>query len=215
MTPSVPRVQAVRELNRHLVACPHCDTLYQRPVLGDNQRLRCTRCNSVVLTRKAAGAERLLAYMLASLILYVVAVSFPFLSMSKAGLSNQISVLSAVGILVQSDMLGLAALVGLFILVIPMVRIVLLMLAALVAHAKWRTGTAHALIIRIAQTVTPWSMAEIFMVGTTVSLVKVGKLATISTGPAFWALASLMIALALGTASMCRSTLWQYVRDGR
>ena len=50
------------------------------------------------------------------------------------------------------------------------------------------TPWSHAaFVFRMAEAMQPWAMAEIFIIGTAVALVKIGGLATISLGPAFWA----------------------------
>ena len=47
--------------------------------------------------------------------------------------------------------------------------------------------------MRWAEWIEPWAMAEIFMVGVVVSLVKVSDLASLNVGPAFWSLLCLIL----------------------
>ncbi|MEM1092793.1 MAG: paraquat-inducible protein A, partial [Pseudomonadota bacterium] len=68
---------------------------------------------------------------------------------------------------------------------------------------------------RLAQQIEPWAMVEIFMLGVVVSLVKIGKLATISVGPAFWALAVLLLIMSYNTNVLCRDTAWSIIRRER
>jgi len=206
------RRRAVEALNRELIACPFCDALWSRPTLRQGERAQCGRCHSVILTNKRQSAERTIALMVASLILYVVAVSFPFMSMERSGLSNEISVIDAVGVLWGSDMFLLAGACAAFILVFPLLRILLLLFVGVSLHHAHRTGTPHALSYRLAQAIEPYSMAEIFMIGVIVSLVKVGSLASLWMGPAFWALTGLMVLMALGASAVCRDTIWQDIR---
>ena len=55
-------------------------------------------------------------------------------------------------------------------------------------------------------------MAEIFMLGVIVSLVKVGELADVELGPAFWAMASLNVVLYLTSVVNTRDSLWRQIR---
>lgn len=206
------RRSAIDTLNRAWIACPYCDALWPRPHLEEGESARCGRCHSVILTNKRQSAERTIALMTASLILYAVAVSFPFMSMERSGLSNEISVVDAVGVLWSSDMQVLAVFCAAFILVFPLARIVLLLFVGISLFNNHKTGKPHAWSYRLAQTIEPWSMAEIFMIGVIVSLVKVGSLATIGLGPAFWALFGLIILLTMGASAVCRDTIWSDIR---
>ena len=51
-------------------------------------------------------------------------------------------------------------------------------------------------------------MAEIFVIGTAVALVKVAGLATVSFGTAFWALCGLIIVTALKNAFLSEGAIW-------
>ncbi|MEM6534046.1 MAG: paraquat-inducible protein A [Pseudomonadota bacterium] len=206
------RQAAIEALNLRYIACPSCDELWLRPQLGEGEHAKCGRCGTTILTNKRRSAERTIALMLASVILYVVAISFPFMKMERSGLSNEISVIDAVNILWVNDMPTLAAICACLILLFPLTRILLLLMLGMVVHGRGQTGPMHAFFFRTAQTLEPWTMAEIFMIGVIVSLVKVGKLATITVGPAFWAMSGLIILLAMGASAVCRDTIWQDIR---
>ena len=51
-------------------------------------------------------------------------------------------------------------------------------------------------------------MAEIFMVGVVVSMVKVSTLANLQVGLAFWSLLVLVAILVLINLTLCRDTVW-------
>ncbi len=151
--------------------------------------------------------------MVASLIVYAVAVSYPFLEMSRAGISNEISVIDSVGVLWESDMHLLAILSGLLILLFPLLRVLLLCGLAGAIYRQRPVGDAFARVARLAQSLEPWSMADIFMLGVIVSLVKVGTLVDISVGAAFWGMTALVVFLTAGAVAACRDSTWQYLRE--
>ena len=206
------RMREIDRLNRNLIACPACDAIWERPVLAPKEEAKCKRCHSTILTNKHRSAERTVAFMIASLVLYAVAISFPFMRMERSGLSNEISVIDAVAILANNSMLILALICAGLILLFPLLRIVLLLFVGLSLFRKQSTARPHALSFRLAQTLEPWTMAEIFMIGVIVSLVKVGKLADIYLGPAFWGMAALIVTMALGASAVCRDTIWHDIR---
>ncbi len=195
-----------------LLVCRNCDAVWLRPQLKVGERARCSRCHSVILTNKVRASDRTLALMVASLILFLIAVSFPFMAMERSGLSNQISVIDAVLALWSNDMPLLGAASALFVLVFPLIRMLLLIHVFGALRLRRRLGPLAARSLRLAQDLDPWAMVEIFMIGVIVSLVKVGDLARISVGPAFWALTALIVVLTMTTAMWCRDTAWDDMR---
>ena len=60
----------------------------------------------------------------------------------------------------------------------------------------------------MAEALKPWSMVEIFVVGVAVSMVKIAGLASITFGPAAWALGMLVLITALKDNLICKWTIW-------
>lgn len=58
-------------------------------------------------------------------------------------------------------------------------------------------------------------MAEIFIIGVAVALVKVSGLARVGLGPAFWAFAALLVVTILTDSSICRLTVWKTLKTRR
>ena len=64
---------------------------------------------------------------------------------------------------------------------------------------------------RLSEALQPWSMAEIFVIGTGVALVKIAGLASISFGPAFWAFCALIIVTVLKNIYMSKWAIWEAI----
>lgn len=206
------RRRRVAKINGAYIACPSCDALWPRPLLAEGERAICGRCHSVILTNKRRSAERTVALMTASLIVYVVTIAFPFIGLERSGISNEISVLDAVGALWRNEMHVLAVICACFILIFPLARIASLLFLGGILFMRGDTGETHARAFRLAEAIEPWTMAEIFIIGVIVSLVKVGKLADVTVGPAFWSMATLVVFLAMGASAVCRDTIWHSIR---
>jgi paraquat-inducible protein A len=58
-----------------------------------------------------------------------------------------------------------------------------------------------------------WNMAEVFLVGVLVSLMKLGTLATLSIGTSFWAYVALIICLTAAIASIHPRELWYRLEE--
>ena len=192
-----------------LVACPQCDTLHVARSLPDNARAHCQRCGIVLMTSKPAAMARILSLALTAFIMMIAAVSFPFLTLDAGGLHNATSVIDAVLAFNDGLAFPLAIAVAFFIVVIPLMRLMALIyaLGPLVRDQKPRQGARTA--FGIAEKLRPWSMAEIFIVGVTVALIKVAGLAVVTIGPAVWAFAGVVVITVLKDQLICRYSIWE------
>ena len=197
-----------------LIACPRCDALHIERELESGETARCVRCNMVLASPQAGAFTRIIALSFTSLVLMVGAVFFPFLEISRMGFGNATSLFGVAmafsdGALLPLTVALLATIVGL-----PVLRAMLLVYT-LLPLSQGRAPFRHAVTaFRLSEALRPWSMAEIFVIGTAVALVKVGGLATISFGPAFWAFCGLIVVNAASNAFTSAATIWDAIEDG-
>jgi len=146
-------------------------------------------------------------------VLLLLSLFTPFLSLSRAGIESSISVLDAVQSLWNSQMrwLGLATLA--LIVLLPLGRLVLMAYVLLRLRLRRKVRQSMRLAFRWAVKLEPWAMADIFMVGVVVSLVKISTLAKLSVGIAFWALLALVGVSWLINSTLCKDTIWARLRQ--
>ena len=174
-----------------LLACPHCDALHResprRPKAGGCDA---SRCDAVMMTNRPSAIDRTLAASFASVILMVGALLFPFLELSTFGLQPQgLGARRGARLFQRAD--GAARRRGRN------------------AHRRHpadprrlRSPTSSCRCVSAARrrparrpssgsppVSSRGPMAEIFIIGVVVALVKVAGIAAITLGPAFWALA--------------------------
>lgn len=192
-----------------LVACPQCDTLHQARILPENARAYCQRCGTILMWSQPAAIAQILSLSLTAFIMMIAAISFPFLTLDAGGLQNATSVIDAILAFKDGFAFPLAVAVAFFIVVIPLLRLAALIYALdpLVRKRKPRQGARTA--FGLAEQLRPWSMAEIFIVGVTVALVKVAGLAAVTIGPAFWAFAGVVVITVLKNQMICRYSIWE------
>ncbi len=214
MTIAAGKPEEQTDLN-HLVACPGCDLLHHCRTLEKGEYARCRRCGDVIQTRKPHTIDRSLAAVLASIVLLLVSLCLPFLSLSRAGIASSISVLDAVAALWFNHMRWLALLTLAFIVLLPLTRLLLLgwVLWRIRFKRKIRRGMRTA--FRWSIRMEPWAMAEIFMVGVVVSLVKISTLANLHTGLAFWSLLILIAISCYINLVLCKDTIWAILTGKR
>ena len=197
-----------------LVACHECDLLHEKLDLEVGVVARCVRCNASLYTNKHNSIDRALAVGLAALIMFVVANCFPFLTISVAGNSQSMSIISAVSALSGEGLWLLAAVSFGFILLFPFVRMAGLMYILLPLRFNNRLPGME-LVYRWIVYLSPWSMMEIYLFGAIVALVKLASMASIELGYSFWAFALLNILTAITLQCVDNHSLWEFISESR
>ncbi|MDO5657331.1 MAG: paraquat-inducible protein A [Paracoccus sp. (in: a-proteobacteria)] len=198
---------------RGLIGCPRCDALHVRPQLEDGETARCTRCGTVLARPRAGAFTQIIALAITTMVLMVAAIFFPFLEISRMGFGNATSLFGVAmafseGILAPLTVATLGMIVAL-----PAFR------AGLLVYTLWPLSRGRpawryaASAFRISEFLKPWSMAEIFIIGTSIALIKVAGLANVSFGPAFWAFFGLIFVNVANHTFMCATTVWDAIEE--
>ena len=191
-----------------LIACPRCDALHTESVPRPGARLRCRRCGTVLATPERASVRSVVLLASASAILIVGAVFLPFLSLSVAGLGNESSIVEA-ALAFEGPMLPLSLAVLALVVILPLVRMMLVVYALGPSAFGLAPPPGAVRLFGLSEAMRPWSMAEIFTIGTAIALVKVADLANVVYGPAFWMFAVLVVLVILQDALMSRHAIWE------
>lgn len=192
-----------------MIACPKCDVLHRIPQVQSGARARCVRCGTVLMAPREGAMTQIVMLALTALILMVAAVFFPFLELSVQGLGRKSSVFDAVLAFSDGLMLPLSFAVAALIVVLPITRFVAIIYVFAPMALGWAPARGAKVAYKLAESIRPWAMAEIFIIGVAVALVKVAGLAQVTLGPAFWAFVGLVIITVLKDNFMCRVTVWQ------
>lgn len=200
---------------KELTACPTCDLLLQNQQVPPHQIARCTRCGTVLEAPKSGAMTRVTMLSITALVLMASAVLFPFLELSAQGLSRNASVLDAVMAFSGGTMAPLSLAVAGLIVLVPTARFVALIYTLGPMAFGWHPARHAVAAFRFAEQVKPWAMAEIFIIGVAVALVKVSGLAQVGLGPAFWSFAALLIVTILTDTTICRLTVWKTLNQRR
>ncbi len=196
-----------------LIACPTCDTLYKDVQVPLGSSAVCHRCGTVLMAPKERAMTNIVMLAATSAVLMFAAVFFPFLELSASGLQQRASLLDAVLVFSDGMMLPLTFAVAALIIVLPLTRLATIVYALAPMALGHHPAPYAAIAFRIAEAIKPWAMAEVFIVGVTVAIVKVSGLAHLSLGPAFWAFAALVIVTVLKDNFMCRLTIWKTLEN--
>ena len=196
-----------------MIACHDCDLLHRIKPLPDGTAAKCVRCGAVLYRQKKDSLDRTLSLTIAGVVLFVVANVFPFLALTNQGLVQQTTLITGIKQLHAQGMESLALLVLLTSILVPGVQLAG-MLYILVPLKFNRVPRNLALVFRFLRSLQPWGMMEVFMLGILVSIVKLGKMATIVPGLALYSFVVLIFVLAGSAASLDPRIVWDRLAVG-
>ena len=190
-----------------LIACPHCDALYDIPD-APTKKTVCTRCHAVLIAPQRSAGLKIIALARISVGLVDGALLTPFLTIDRFWLSNQATLLDTL-MAFEGPLFAVAIAMLAVVSVVPTLRFLLTLyvLTPLVAgRAPWPRAKAA---FTWAERLKPWSMVEIFVLGCAVALFKIVDLANVALGPAFWMFVALVILMTVQNTYMCRWSVWK------
>lgn len=193
-----------------LTACPECDLLLERKKLKEAETATCPRCDCVLEKRQKDSVNRTIAVALAGLLSFIPAIYLPLLGLEAAGLSNEASLLECIETILHSELYLVAALVALFCMVFPLLRL-LFALHIMVLVKTGRKSPHGMTLFRYFLEFEEWGMLEVFMLGMIVSLYKIIGLADVIFGYGFIAFMLLLLSATLVTAFVDEELVWEHL----
>jgi paraquat-inducible protein A len=189
------------------LACPDCDALFSTPEIREGERVLCPRCGANLFTRRKNTVHRTAALVMAAGILFIAANLFPFMSLRSDYRESQMVLSQSVSGLANEGFNTLAVAVAIFTLCAPAL-IIGGLLYLLLPLINGRRLPGALLLCRLIYSTRRWNMIEVFLLGALVSLLKLGKLATLTLGTSFWAFVGLIICLAAALTAIDQRELW-------
>ncbi|MCW8091356.1 paraquat-inducible protein A [Alteromonas sp. ASW11-130] len=168
------------------VSCRDCGKVSYLPSLQHKQKAVCPRCGHTLLTYRHNETQITLALAFSAVVLLFLSLLFDFLTFKLNGQLHSLDLWSALAVLAANKYLSLAIITGLATVILPAILLIG------VCWLMWARMTHHyspylRRVYNMVMLALPWSMAEIFLVGILVSLIKITSLADIDVGPSFYA----------------------------
>lgn len=195
-----------------LIACHECDLLIQYPYLGPEQKACCPRCGYELVVRRKHMRSRALALVLTALILYVPANFLPIMSLAILGQSAVDTVWSGVIGLYRSGMEGVAIVVFLCSMLIPLLKLLCQFFVLLaMPYAALRPLACH--LYRLYNHLREWGMLEVYLFGILVSVVKLSDMAELHLGVGLACFIALMLAQVWLEVTMSPHQVWEALSE--
>jgi len=204
----MPETEALEQLPLdELVACHECDLLMRKPSLQHDEKAQCPRCGYELYAHRHNVVNRSLALVLTALLLFVPANFLPIMQLHLLGQTSDDTVWSGVVGLYNSEMRGVAVVVFLCSMAIPLLK--LLCQLAVLLSIRLNIGRSYGLLCyRIYHHLRDWGMLEVYFMGVLVAIVKLVDLAELSVGLGLFCFISLLLVQVWLEVVMSAHQIW-------
>jgi paraquat-inducible protein A len=204
-------VCTVSTMAESIVACDTCGLVQKMEGLGPGTAAECMRCGSFIAARtSAARLELVAALSLAALILYVPANIFPIMKMYMYGAYSESTVWDGVVLLMNHDQWGVAVIVFMASMVIPLVKLAGLFSLVVTSRMGWgRRLRSRTQLYKFIDAIGPWAMLDVFLLAVLVALVKLNSMAKVLPGPGLVAFTAMVVLTMLASAAFDPKQIWE------
>ncbi len=201
-----------------LLGCDSCGLVSVNALADESHGMiqRCSRCGHALHAQKPFSVQRTWACVLAAAVLYIPANALPVMVTTSALQHEEHTLLGGIHELWLDGSFGLAIIVFIASIAVPVLKICVLgLLAWTVKHAPHWRRLERARLYRLVEAVGHWSMLDVYVVVLLAATVRFGPLANVGAGPGLLAFAAVVVLTLLATWSFDPKMIWQEpARDG-
>ncbi|WP_337057917.1 paraquat-inducible protein A [Pseudomonas sp. USHLN015] len=177
-----------------LIICEHCDCVFEKLTLARHQTAHCSRCGGVLQRYNGLSIEQRLALSLTALVLWVFANFYPVMSISLKGLKSSATLWDSVLALSLGPITFIALVAAISIIIAPLFQL-LLLCWVLAFGLRQRRAPGFCLCMRWLESLRPWSMLEVCLLGALVAVFKLAGMLEVIPHTGLFALAVLALLL--------------------
>lgn len=191
-----------------VVACRQCTRVW--PIAAT----RCGRCGSRRMSRDEKSLQRVWAWLVVGFICYIPANMFPMLRTKTLFTVQEDTILGGVVELVQHHQYGIALVVFVASIIIPIGKfLAVAFLAISVKRGSYISTHRRMGIYEVVEYIGRWSMIDVFVVAILSALVQLNSLAAVTPGPASLFFALSVIFTMLSAQSFDPRMIWDLQPD--
>ena len=190
-----------------MVACETCGLVQQVDELPISLAAQCARCGFHLRHRRAHSRLRTLTFSLAALILYFPSNLYPIVTAEYHGIHSETIILRGIRSLFQDGQYFISGLVFCTSILSPALKIIgLLFLSLTLDWPRWKK--ARAWVYQIIRVIDPRNMLEVFLLAISVSMIEMGRVATVHPGRGVFSFTAVVALTLLATLSFDPRLLW-------
>lgn len=192
------------------VACRVCGLLHEIPRLESRQVAECSRCSHGLARKTPQSLHLTAAFSLSALLFYFPANLFPILRMSMFGQVTENTIVTGVIRFYQDGDYFVAIVVFLASVLIPLLKIIALIGLVLTTYFRSRTAQSFRTKLYVAvEVLGRWAMLDVFALAILVSLIKLGRMASVIGGKGAFAFVLVVLFTILASASFDSHLIWR------
>lgn len=184
----------------------------RREPLAPGEKCCCPRCGFELAVHRPHWQRRSLALVLTALLLYIPANFLPIMHLTLLGQTRSETVWSGVLGLFESGMQGVAVVVLLSSMAIPLLKLLCQLLVLLSVRLKV-ARRAGLQLYRSYHHLREWGMLEVYLFGILVSIVKLVDIADLSLGIGLACFVALLLTQIWLELSMPSHQVWEALSD--
>jgi paraquat-inducible protein A len=165
----------------------------------------CIECGCVLGRHRSFSVDQLLALTSAAAVLFLIANVYPLMSVDLSGMHTEATIWGAALLMLNGWTMWPASVLAISMFILPLLQIALLSWVLVFARCQRHAPGLRAVLVALHR-FRPWSMAEVFLLGALVALVKLSSWLQVIPGVGLWALGCLTILLTV--LSMVESQFW-------
>jgi paraquat-inducible protein A len=201
--------QALEPAESRLKACRACGEVQSLPSPRPGYDRKCARCGETMGSGRV-HLDMALPILVAGLIAVIVVLSMPLLRIELQGQHADAGLMTSVTGFLHYGMAPMALFTFVCIVFAPLGRLVCLLFAIACVMSD-RRPQYLARIYRFSETLRPWGMLDVFLVGSLISMTKLRDLVRVEMAPGIWVLMGLVWCLALFDSIFDRHRFWDFI----
>jgi paraquat-inducible protein A len=196
------------------MACPDCDLLLHRPPVPKGKALICPRCNRTLAKHTSHSLDKTLALSSTGLLLYLPAMLLPLMTFEFFGFKESANVMQSILNFYDNGY----RLVSLIVLVSAVLLPLSQLLSIFPVSLLLKRGKSHRLLAPLFRSylhLQEWAMTEIYLLGITITVIKMGDSTQISYHPGLFCFAALVLVTLATSTAIDRELFWQLLDNNR
>ncbi len=188
--------------------CHDCGLFQTVAVLQPGEAAYCRRCNATLRRGRRDSLNRALYCCLGALSLLVLATQLPFLDLRLVGRSYQANLFTGPVQLEGHGMWEISIVVLITLVAVPIIQLLLILIVLLGLRAR-QPSRQLPLLFGWVETLRPWSMVEVFLLGAFVAYTRLQAIADVEVGPALIALGGVMLCTIATDVELDHEAVWE------
>jgi len=189
-----------------LISCKNCHEVYERE---NYDEFVCNKCKHKVQKRVKNSLQVSLALTICAILLYIPAMLYPMMEITKLGIKTQSTILEGVISFLEYENYFIAFVIFTASVVIPLIKLLGLLLIFVSLKIDIKIKNKNKIrIFKFINLIGKWSMIDIYVVAILASVVQVGELFNIKGGLAATSFALVVILTMIAAHRFDTRIIW-------